>query len=97
MAWGETRTAGTAETFAAALSASEAGDEIRLTGSFEYDGAIEKSVTIDLNRCVITAGEDGLVIGKTSNATVTFTDNSSEKDGGVAGLSYCFDYQCRCL
>ena len=92
MAWGETREAGTAETFAAALSESEAGDEIRLTGNFEYADAINKSVTIDLNRCVITAtGTDGIGIG--NDATVTFTDNSSEKDGGVAGLanSYCFD------
>ena len=92
MAWGETRTAGTADEFTAALSASEAGDEIRLTGSFEYPGAINKSVTIDLNRWVITAtGSYGIGIG--NDATVTFTDNSSEKDGGVAGLadSYCFD------
>lgn len=93
MAWSATITVGEGgdqATLSDAVAAASAGDVLQLVSNLNESGCdFNKAITVDFNGHTINVSDNYGLIVKT--ATVTFTDNSLAKNGGITAGEGCLD------
>ena len=99
MAWGETITVGEGgdhATLSDAVAAASAGDVVQLVSDLTGEECnFNKAITVDFNGHTVTPRGNWMMT--VNDATVTFTDNSLAKNGGITVGKGCLDVYSKAI